>query len=202
MIYSLRGTVVQCNPYFSVIECGGVGYRIFTTGQAERKLANLVGKEAFVYTYLNVAEDSMTLFGFADEDELEIFKLLRQVSGVASKTAIAVLTQMTPEKFAIAVGSNDAKAIAKTPGIGNKIAQRIILELKDKIAKGFAGDDVLPDAEDGGTEAGGILSDAVDTLLVLGYKRGEAMAALNGIDVSGMQLEDVVKAALGKMIKR
>ena len=202
MIYSLRGTVTVCNPNFAVIECGGVGYQIIITGQAERKLANLVGKEAFVYTYMNVTENDVTLFGFADEDELEMFKLLNKVSGVGAKTAVAILTQLTPEKFAIAVGSNDAKAITKTPGIGNKIAQRIILELKDKIAKGYVGGDAPADFDfdtEGGE--GGLLGDAVDTLIVLGYKRGEAMAALNGLDVAGMQLEDVIKAALKKLSK-
>lgn len=202
MIYSLRGTVAVCAPNFAVIECGGVGYQLFITGQAERKLANLVGEEAFVFTYMNVTENEVSLYGFADEDELDIFKLLKQVSGVGAKTAIAILTQMTPEKFAIAVGSNDAKAISKTPGIGNKIAQRIILELKDKIAKGFVGGDMSADF---GTESesgeGGTLGDAVDALILLGYKRGEAMAALNGIDVAGMQLEDVIRAALKKLAK-
>lgn len=202
MIYSLRGTVLDCIPGSAVIECGGVGYQVFTTGNAERKLAGKVGEQASVYTYLKVSEDAMELYGFADVEELDLFKLLISVSGVGAKMACAVLTQMTPEKFAIAVGSNDAKAISKTPGIGNKIAQRIILELKDKIAKGFAGETVSGNDVEGDSGIGGILGDAVDTLLVLGYKRGEAMAALNGIDVSGMSLEDVIKAALNKMTKR
>ena len=202
MIYSLRGRVALCLPNFAVIECGGVGYQLIITGQAERKLANLVGEEAFVFTYMNVTENEVSLFGFAAEDELEIFKLLKQVSGVGSKTAIAILTQMTPEKFAIAVGTKDAKAISKTPGVGNKIAQRIILELKDKIAKGFVGGD-LPETidSDGDTDEGGLLGDAIDTLIVLGYKRGDAMAALKKIDVSGMTLEDVIKEALNKLSK-
>ena len=203
MIYSLRGTVLECNPYYAVIECNGVGYQVFITGNAERKLANLVGKEAFIYTYLKVAEDAMDLYGFADAEELGLFKMLISVSGVGAKMALALLTQLTPEKFAIAVGSNDAKTIAKTPGIGTKTAQRIILELKDKVAKGFPGDEgALPEEESAESGIGGLLGDAVDTLLVLGYKRGEAMAALNGIDVAGMQLEDVIKAALNKMAKR
>ena len=200
MIYSLRGRVLECNPNFAVIECGGVGYRVFITGAAERRMADLVGDEGFVFTYLKVAEDAMELYGFADQDELDIFKQLIEVSGVGAKMAVAVLKQMTPEKFAVAVGSGDAKAISKTPGIGNKIAQRIILELKDKIARGFGGTSV-PTEEPADSGVGGMLGDAVDALLLLGYKRGEAMAALNGLDVSGMKLEDVVKAALKKMAK-
>ena len=203
MINSLRGLLLDCVPGCAVIECGGVGYQVFITGNAERKLAGLVGEEAFVFTYLKVSDDAMELYGFADRDELELFKNLISVSGVGAKMAVAVLTQMTPEKFAVAVGSGDAKAIAKTPGIGNKIAQRIILELKDKVARGFVGGD-MPAAQDDSADGdvGGVLGDAVDTLLVLGYKRGEAMAALNGIDVSGMTLEEVVKVALNKMMKR
>ncbi|MBQ7161330.1 MAG: Holliday junction branch migration protein RuvA [Clostridia bacterium] len=201
MIYSLRGLVLDCNPNYAVIECGGVGYQVFITGAAERRLANLVGGEGFVFTYLKVSEDAMELYGFADQEELDIFKHLIDVSGVGAKMAVAVLKQMTAEKFAIAVGSGDAKAISRTPGIGNKIAQRIILELKDKIAKGYGGTDSTVE-ETSENEVGGMLGDAVDTLLVLGYKRSEAMAALNGLDVSGMKLEDVVKAALNKMTKR
>ena len=201
MIYSLRGTVLDCNPNYAVIECGGVGYQVFVTTAAERRLAGSVGDEGFVFTYLKVSEDAMELYGFADQDELDIFRQLIEVSGVGAKMAVAVLKQMSAEKFALAVGSSDAKAISKTPGIGNKIAQRIILELKDKIAKGFgtAPTEIEEQSESG---IGGMLGDAVDTLLVLGYKRSEAMAALNGLDVTGMKLEDVVKAALNKMTKR
>lgn len=202
MIYSLTGKLAVCNPGFAVIECGGVGYRVMITGNTLGKIVSKLNSEVFLLTYMKVSEDALDLYGFAEEEELNLFKMLISVSGVGAKMALSVLTLMTPERFAMAVGAGDAKAISKAPGVGAKTAARIILELKDKIAKGFPTDGVLP-ADDGGSSAGvgGMLGDAVDTLLVLGYKRSEAMAALNGINAEGMDLEEIIKTALKKLAR-
>lgn len=202
MIYSLRGKLTVCNSGFAVIECAGVGYRVMITGNTLGKIASKLDSEVFLLTYMKVSDDAVDLYGFAGEDELDLFKMLISVSGVGAKMAVSILTLMTPERFAMAVGAGDSKAISKAPGVGTKTAARIILELKDKIAKSFPADGsvVFQDSNDT-SGVGGLLGDAVDTLLVLGYRRNEAMAALNGIDAEGMELEDVIKAALKKLTR-
>ena len=202
MIYSLRGKLAVCTPGFAVIECAGVGYRVMITGNTLGKIASKLDSEVFLLTYMKVSEDAVDLYGFAEEEELNLFKMLISVSGVGAKMALSVLTLMTPERFAMAVGAGDSKAISKAPGVGAKTAARIILELKDKIAKGFP-TDALASTEESNDPSGvgGLLGDAVDTLLVLGYKRSEAMAALNGINAEGMGLEDIIKAALKKLAR-
>ena len=199
MIYSLRGKLAVCTPGFAVIECAGVGYRVMITGNTLGKIASKLDSEVFLLTYMKVSEDAVDLYGFADEDELETFKLLISVSGVGAKFALSILSLMTPSRLAMAIGAGDAKAIAKAQGVGPKIAQRIILELKDKMAKQIAVD---TDTGEVMTEepAGNNMSDAIDTLIVLGYKRGEAAAALKGIDPK-LPLEEVIRLALKKMAK-
>ena len=118
----------------AVIDCGGVGYKLLISGNTLGKISGKVGEKVKLFTYMKVSEDAVDLYGFADEDELETFKLLISVSGVGARTALGILGAVTPEKFAYAVSVGDVKAI-KAPGVGPKIAARIILELKDKIAK-------------------------------------------------------------------
>lgn len=181
----------------AVIECAGVGYKLFISGNTLGKLADKLGEKVRVFTYMKVSEDAVDLYGFYDEDELEIFKLLISVSGVGAKSAISILSLLTPSRFASVVAAGDAKAISQAQGIGAKTAQRIILELKDKVAKqSFGEDDSIPETTGGDVHDN--FADAVDTLIVLGYTRREAMAALKGIDAS-LGLEDVIKAALKKL---
>ncbi|MBQ3182770.1 MAG: Holliday junction branch migration protein RuvA [Clostridia bacterium] len=199
MIYHLNGELVLCDMTVAVIDCGGVGYKLLISGNTLGKISDKVGERVKLFTYMKVSEDAVDLYGFADEDELETFKLLISVSGVGAKFALSILSLMTPSRLAMAIGAGDAKAIAKAQGVGPKIAQRIILELKDKMAKQIAVDidtgEVIAEEP-----VGNNMSDAIDTLIVLGYKRGEAVSALKGIDPK-LPLEDVIRLALKKLAK-
>lgn len=200
MYYYLNGTVAHIGPYLVVIDCGGVGYACRTTNHTISKLN--VGKAAKLYTHLYVREEIFELYGFASESELGCFRMLIGVSGVGPKAALAILSSNTPEGLALAIVSGNEKALTSAPGIGKKIAQRIILELKDKLAKGQL------TSTGGESYAGGITvipenkaSEASAALAVLGYSQSEIAVALKGIDLDGLSLEDVIKQALKKMVK-
>ena len=200
MFYYVQGTVAQVLPNLAVIDCGGVGYACNTTAYTLSALN--VGKAAKLYTMLYVKEDIFELYGFASEQELATFRMLLGVSGVGPKAALAILSCNSPESFALAIVSGNEKALTSAPGVGKKIAQRIILELKDKLAKGqLAG---------GGMEsfAGGAaiipedkVSEASAALAVLGYSQQEIAAALKGMDLSGLTLEQVIKQCLKRMMQ-
>ena len=200
MFYYVSGTVAQLEPYLAVIDCGGVGYACRTTSYTISKLN--IGKAAKLYTHMYVREDLAELYGFASQSELGCFRMLIGVSGVGPKAALAILSSNTPEGLAMAIVSSNEKALTSAPGVGKKIAQRIILELKDKLAKG--------QLSTGGGEsfAGGITvipenkaSEASAALAVLGYSQSEIAAALKGIDLDALSLEDVIRQALKKMVK-
>ncbi len=200
MYYYLNGTVAHIGPYLVVIDCGGVGYACRTTNHTISKLNT--GKAAKLYTHLYVREEIFELYGFASESELGCFRMLIGVSGVGPKAALAILSSNTPEGLALAIVSGNEKALTSAPGIGKKIAQRIILELKDKLAKGQL------TSAGGESYAGGITvipenkaSEASAAMAVLGYSQSEIAVALKGIDLDGLSLEDVIKQALKKMVK-
>ena len=200
MYYYLNGTVAHVEPYLAVIDCGGVGYACRTTTHTISKLT--VGKATKLYTHLYVREEIFELYGFASESELGCFRMLIGVSGVGPKAALAILSSNTPEGLALAIVSGNEKALTSAPGIGKKIAQRIILELKDKLAKGQL------TTAGGESFAGGITvipenkaSEASAALAVLGYSQSEIAMALKGIDLEALALEDVIKQALKKMMR-
>lgn len=200
MYYYLNGTVAHIGPYLVVIDCGGVGYACRTTNHTISKLN--VGKVSKLYTHLYVREEIFELYGFASESELGCFRMLIGVSGVGPKAALAILSSNTPEGLALAIVSGNEKALTSAPGIGKKIAQRIILELKDKLAKGQL------TSAGGESYSGGITvipenkaSEVSAALAVLGYSQSEIAVALKGIDLDGLSLEDVIKQALKKMVK-
>lgn len=200
MFYYVNGTVAHVGPYLAVIDCGGVGYACKTTNVTLAALT--IGKPAKLYTYLNVREDAMELFGFATEEELGCFQMLIGVSGVGPKAALSILSSTPPERLALAIITGDEKALTMAPGIGKKIAQRIILELKDKLAKG----QLSPVGESyGGTGVTVIpenkLSEATAALAVLGYSNSEIGLALKGIDLDSLSLEQIIKQALKHMVK-
>ena len=200
MFYYLSGVVAEMEANLAVIDCGGVGYACATTNYTLSQLKK--GERAKLYTYMNVREDAVDLFGFSSQSELHSFKLLLGVSGVGPKAALAILSTNTPANLAMAVVMGDEKALTAVPGIGKKIAQRIILELKDKLAKEQAsfGPDtggsvpltVLPN--DKAKEASAALS-------VLGYSGSEVAAALKGIDIDALPLEEIIRQALKRMVK-
>lgn len=200
MFYYLNGIVAHTAPYLAVIDCGGVGYACKTTNNTLAALTK--GEKAKLYTYLRVREELFELYGFATENELNCFQMLIGVSGVGPKAALAILSSSSPERLATAIITGDEKALTGAPGIGKKIAQRVILELKDKLAKGQLN---VPAGE---SYAGGVTvipedkgSEAAAALAVLGYGPAEISAALKGIDMEGLSLEAVIKQALKKMVK-
>ena len=200
MFYYVNGTVAHMAPYLAVIDCGGVGYACRTTNNTLARLKK--GEKAKLYTYLNVREDAMELYGFFSENELNCFQLLIGVSGVGPKAALSILSSSTPENLAMSIITGAEKPLTVAPGIGKKIAQRVILELKDKLAKG----QIAPGGESyGGTGVTVIpenkSSEAAAALAVLGYSTAEIGAALKGIDLDALSLEDIIKQALKKMVK-
>lgn len=201
MFYYLDGTVAELLPYLAVIDCGGVGYACKTTNNTLSRLKK--GQKGRVYTYLNVGEGIFDLYGFATQNELNSFKMLLGVSGVGPKAALAILSVGTPETLAMAIVTGDEKALTAAPGIGKKIAQRIILELKDKMAKETASG--LDFSGGKGTPAAPVFSnkatEAAQALAVLGYSSQEAAAALKGIDVEALPLEEIIRQSLRKMVK-
>lgn len=201
MFYYLDGTVAELLPYLAVIDCGGVGYACKTTNNTLSGLKK--GQRGKLYTYLNVGEDVFDLYGFATQRELNSFKLLIGVSGVGPKAALAILSTGTPEALALAIVTGDEKALTAAPGVGKKIAQRIILELKDKMAKENSGE--LDFSR--GTGAAAIpaftskATEAAQALAVLGYSSQEVGMALKGVDVENLPLEEIIRQSLKKMVK-
>ena len=201
MFYYLSGTIAHIEPYLVVVDCGGVGYACKTTSYT---LANLKkGEKGKVFTHLNVREDAMELYGFGTQEELNLFQQLISVTGVGPKAALSILSTSTPANLALSIITGDEKALTCAPGVGKKIAQRVILELKDKLAKGqtinaagesYAGTGVTIIPENKGSEAAAALA-------VLGYSQAEISMALKGIDMTELTLEQVIKQALKKMMK-
>ena len=205
MFYFIQGPLALLRPTFAVINAGGVGYKMTIGERTYQALCALGDKEAKLYTHLAVREDGIELFGFQNEAELDAFLLLTSVSGVGPKAAISILSQFTPEQFIFAVCTEDKKAIAKANGIGPKIAARIILELHDKLAAGaslpsFAADAAPLQMSAATPAATSALRDAQEALLVLGYNRTEVLSALQGLDTAKMSSEDIIRAALKKLM--
>ena len=190
MIYSIRGKLLCTGDGFAVIEAGGVGFKCNTT---QNTLSRLSGRsEAMLYTCLIVRENAIELCSFATEQELSCYQLLTQVNGVGPKAALSILSVMTPEQFALAVACGDSKMITKAQGIGNKIAQRICLELKDKIGSfGSDGGAFTPSSPNASSNA----AEAVDALVVLGFSKSEASGVVSKLDGS-MSVEEMIRAAL------
>lgn len=192
MIASLRGRLIASDTQSVVIECGGVGMRCYTTLKTIAALPKL-GSETFLYTHLSVREDALDLYGFASEGELSCFKLITSVNGVGSKIGIAILSEFTPDQVTLFIASGDAKSLSKASGVGPKLANRIILELKDKV--GGVGD--VP------TVVQGIVSatehantkDAIEALMSLGFTRSEASLAIGRLDPE-LSTENLIREAL------
>ncbi len=196
MIYSLKGKLtVKEQPGFAVIECGGVGYGCRTSFNTLAQLGD-IGSEAMLYTHLYIREDAVELFGFATQQELSCFRLLISVSGVGPKAATSILSDVSPERFALLVASGDSKSFTKTKGIGAKTAQRIVLELKDKISSDISGRQFAADTVSvPSTGADTALSEALEALIVLGYSQSEAASVLGKLD-STLSTQELIKEAL------
>lgn len=193
MIYSVSGKLIHTEPELAVVECGGVGYGCKTTFNTLQKIAG--ESEVMLYTYLSVREDAAELYGFADREELKCFRLLISVSGVGPKAALSILSGMNTQQFALCVATADSKALTKVKSIGAKTAQRIILELKDKLAGetiSVRGQSAQPAAV---SAAGSNIAEAVTALEVLGYTEGEALSVLSKLDPA-LPVEELIKKSL------
>lgn len=199
MLYHVKGELALCEASLAVVDCGGVGYALTVSMNTAATLGTFLGKEVFLFTHLQVREDGVELFGFGSKEELSVFRLLISVSGVGPKAAMAILSYLTPDRFAYAVCTEDVKALSRAPGVGSKTAARIVLELKDKISKEqMQGDlssltDAAPAAK---APASGVMKEAADALAVLGYSRSELSGVLAAIDPAGKTLEGVITEAL------
>ena len=203
MYYSVRGKLIHNEPGIAVIECGGVGYKCFVSMNTLRTLPR-IGEEVMLFTHLNVREDAMDLFGFKTNAELQCFKMLTNITGVGPKVGLAILSELTPENVAMAAASGDSKAFSRANGVGPKLAQRITLELKDKV-KGIFGTENTMDLGIGGgatpvNNASSNAAAAVQALGALGYSPSEAAAAVGKID-SSLKTEEIIRLALRALAK-
>lgn len=198
MIYSVNGTVELIEPNLAVIDCGGVGYACRTTANTLSQLK--IGEKAKLLTYLSIREDAVELFGFYDAAELNCFRMLISVSGVGPKAALSILSGMTPQAFALCVASGDSKTLTNAPGIGRKTAERIVLELKDKVSKQDVAAGVKGSAVPIVAAPSNTYAEAVSALMVLGYSNGEATSALSGLDPSAPS-DELIRAGLKKLAK-
>lgn len=196
MFYYISGELTHKFDNFAVIDVGGVGYKIFTSGNT---LSQIKAGHVKLYTYVHVREESFDIFGFASVEELDFFELLISVSGVGPKAALAILSSLTPRELVIAIVTGDAKTISKSQGIGSKISQRIIVELKDK----------LKDKDTESILSAGVISvslepannEAVEALVSLGYSPQEAARAVAAVQDSGLKTEEVIKQALKTIMR-
>lgn len=204
MIYSLRGTLIYKDNDTAVIECAGVGYKCMITFNTLRSLPE-IGKEAFLFTYMVVREDAVDLIGFSEKNELDCFKLLTSISGVGSKVAIAILSELRPEEIASAVVTSDAKTLTRASGVGNKLAQRIILELKDKMSKGYIG--TATPVQSGNAQkvsasfASTNVQNAINALTVLGYAPADVAPVIANFD-SSLPTEQLITLTLKEFGKK
>ena len=199
MFYSLTGKLVHMEPGVVAIECGGVAFKCLPSMHTQRSMPR-IGETATVYTYLNVREDALDLFGFSSKNELSCYKMLTGISGVGPKVALAILSELSPEGVAMAAASGDSKSFTRASGVGPKLGQRIVLELKDKVKKMAVSDGGLQISP----AAAGVLSasknaeQAVQALIVLGYTQSEAAQAVARLD-SALPTEELIRLALKGM---
>ncbi len=196
MIYSLHGELIHTEPNLAVVECGGVGYACRTTMNTLKKIGS--SGEVRLFTQLNVREDAVELFGFADTAELSAFKQLISISGVGPKAALSILSDLTPSKLALCITTGDSKTLTRSPGIGAKIAQRIVMELKDKVAKEQHISAVDYASAPAAVESGNAAAEAITALCVLGFALPQAQAALVGASPDST-VEELIKYALKRL---
>ncbi|MFQ7013076.1 MAG: Holliday junction branch migration protein RuvA [Faecalibacterium sp.] len=199
MIYCLTGKIVKKSMNAVVLSCGGVGYYAQCPASVAGALPG-VGKEATIYTVMSVTENDVSLYGFATEEQQACFEMLTAVSGVGPKVGLAILSVMEPERVALAISAGDHKAFKAASGVGPKLAQRIVLELKDKVAKGFVDGISLEDVAGASaqTPAAQSSSQAIAALVSLGYSQSEAALAVSKIDAT-LPVEEIIKLALRGM---
>ena len=198
MISFIRGELSAIESDMALVDVGGVGYGVFMPSQSLARLPS-IGQEVKLFTYLNVREDAMQLYGFFRKDELEIFKLLLGVSGIGPKGGLNVLSLLSADELRFAVLSGDVKAISKAQGVGKKTAEKLIIELKDKLKI----EDMMPVSGEDNTDTTiqrGIQGEAIQALVALGYGNTESMQAVRQVDVENKSVEEVLKEVLRIML--
>lgn len=204
MYYYLKGELAYRDINTCVVDCGGVGYKLTVSYTTSDTLMTKLGKEVKLFTHLAVRQDGIELFGFGSSEERECFNRLTSVSGIGPKVAMSILSTMTPDKLAVAITTEDVKAISKAPGIGPKVAARIVLELKDKISKEILSDTsseafkAIPKAT---LVSNSLLGEATEALAVLGYDKNTILSALSGVDPSITDVGEIIKFALKKLAR-
>ncbi|MBQ9516926.1 MAG: Holliday junction branch migration protein RuvA [Eubacterium sp.] len=196
MIYNVKGTLTYAEPTFAVVECGGVGFKCYVSMTTLKELPS-PNQEVNLYTYMSVREDAIDLFGFYTVDELEAFKLLISVSGIGPKAAIAILSVLTPSKLSIAISSGDVRSIQMAQGVGKKTAERVVLELKDKmvgIGSAAAADVQSVQSVASSSDA----QEAVEVLVSLGFSQSDAATVVGAMDKS-MSVDDMVRKGLRQL---
>ena len=206
MLAYIKGNLEIKTKGYIVIETGGIGYKIFMPASTIEQVGD-IGEKVQVHTYMRVREDDISLFGFLTNEELRMFELLLSVSGIGAKGALTILSNITPSKFALAVIGNDVGILKKLPGIGPKTAQRVILELKDKLKK--ENQETVTEQEQG-EEISALqvaiaedekVAEAISALQVLGYSKREIVLALDKVDMSELSVEDIIRKGLANLAK-
>lgn len=199
MIATLNGKLIIKELNYLVVECGGVGLKCFVTQNTHATVGN-IGDSVFLYTYLSVREDALDLYGFADSQELEVFKLITSVSGVGSKIGLAILSEFTADKIMLYIASGDAKSLTAASGVGIKLAQRIVLELKDKVGS-ISAEDINFDVKAvGNATAHSATREAIEALVSLGYSQSEASLAVGRLDPT-LDTNELIKQGLKSLAR-
>ena len=199
MIATLRGTLIYSDNASIIVECGGVGLKALATTSTLNRLPQK-GEEVFVHTYMAVREDAIELFAFSDVDELDTFKMLISVSGVGAKMGIALLSELSASQIVLAISTGDSKTLTRANGVGPKLAQRIVLELKDKVGS-LGGEEIELNTPVKNTKTLTAAGEAVEALISLGYTKGEASLAVSRLD-EGLSSEELIKQALKALARR
>ena len=202
MFYYVDGTVSVLQQGLAVIDCGGVGYACHTSQNTIGKLKT--GEKARLLTWLNVREGVFELYGFIDEEEKSCFEMMIGVSGVGPKAALSILSVAPPDRLALSIITGDEKMLTQAPGIGKKIAQRIVLELRDKMSKEQLESAASSAPAVAAESSGGVnhTQEAVAALMVLGYTQAEALHAMKGIDAAGLEADEIIRQCLKKLVKQ
>ncbi len=200
MFYSLRGKLIHTTPTFFVVECGGVGYKCSSTFNTLRELPK-IGTETTVYTYLNVREDNIELFGFSSQEELDCYKMLTSVSGVGPRVGIAMLSELSSQQVVVSIATNDSKTLTKAQGVGPKLAQRIVLELKDKI-KGLTDNNTVIDMESTTVISNNSnIEKAIGALVGLGFSSADVTPIISKLDQT-LTVEQLIAQTLKEKGRR
>ncbi|MBR2277665.1 MAG: Holliday junction branch migration protein RuvA [Eubacterium sp.] len=196
MIYNVKGTLTYTDPNFAVVECGGVGFKCFVSMTTLKELPS-IGSEVNLFTYMSVREDALDLFGFFEVDELEAFKLLISVSGIGPKAAIAILSVLTPSKLSVAISSGDVRSIQMAQGVGKKTAERVVLELKDKMV-GIGSSSVADVRNVQSVASSNDAQEAVEVLVSLGFTQSDAATVIGAMDKS-LSVDEMVRKGLRQL---